>query len=103
MLHRCRPSDLLLQTCLSLGIGSCETGQKCAAGAWSASCFALVRRGETMELNGVVRRVRSEFLEMPGLHLTPAQAQRLWGLEGELCRAVIDALVAEAVLRRTLS
>jgi hypothetical protein len=56
-----------------------------------------------MELNGVVQRVRSEFLEMPGLRLTPEQAGRLWGLEGELCRAVIDALVAESFLRRTPS
>jgi hypothetical protein len=56
-----------------------------------------------MELNGVVHRVRSEFLEMLGLHLTPDQAQRLWGLEGDLCRAVIDALVAEAFLLRRAS
>ncbi len=56
-----------------------------------------------MELNGVIARVRSEFLEMPGLRLTPDQATRLWGLEGEMCRAIIDALVAEAFLRRTPS
>jgi len=56
-----------------------------------------------MELNGVVRRVRGEFLEMPGLRLTPAQARRLWDLESELCREVIDALVAEAFLRWTAS
>jgi hypothetical protein len=56
-----------------------------------------------MELNGVVQRVRSEFLEMPGLQLTPAQARRLWNLEGEMCRAVIDALIAEAFLRWTAS
>jgi hypothetical protein len=54
-----------------------------------------------MEFIGVVQRVRSEFLEMPGLRLTPDQARRLWGLENDLCRAVIDALVAEAFLRRT--
>ena len=56
-----------------------------------------------MELNGVMQRVRSEFLEMPGLRLTPDQATRLWGLEGDMCRAIIDALVAEAFLRRTPS
>jgi hypothetical protein len=54
-----------------------------------------------MELNGIVQRVRSEFLEMPGLRLTPAQARRLWNLEGDLCHAVIEALVAEAFLRWT--
>jgi hypothetical protein len=56
-----------------------------------------------MEMDGTVRRVRDEFLEMPGLQLTPAQAGRLWGLDGESCRHVIDALVATAFLRWTRS
>jgi hypothetical protein len=51
-----------------------------------------------MELDRIVRRVREEFLEMPGLRLTPAQAGRLWGLERETCNAVIDRLVASAFL-----
>jgi hypothetical protein len=54
-----------------------------------------------MELERVVHRVREEFREMPGLRLTPAQATRLWGLETETCRRVIDALVATAFLRWT--
>jgi hypothetical protein len=54
-----------------------------------------------MELDAIVRRVREEFHEMPGLRLTPAQATRLWGLEHTTCRAVIDALVASAFLRWT--
>jgi hypothetical protein len=51
-----------------------------------------------MELDGIVRRVQQEFLEMPGLRLTPEQAGRLWGLEREACRAVIDRLVASSFL-----
>ena len=54
-----------------------------------------------MELEAIVRRVREEFHEMPGLRLTPAQATRLWGLERETCAAVIDLLVASAFLRWT--
>jgi hypothetical protein len=54
-----------------------------------------------MDLEVVVRRVREEFREMSGLRLTPAQAMRLWGLEHEMCRAVIDALVTTAFLRWT--
>ncbi len=54
-----------------------------------------------MELELVARRVREEFREMPGLRLTPAQATRLWGLEHEMCCAVIESLVAAAFLRRT--
>ena len=54
-----------------------------------------------MELEAVTRRVQEEFREMPGLRLTPAQAIRLWGLEREMCHAVIERLVAAAFLRRT--
>ena len=54
-----------------------------------------------MDLDVIVRRVREEFREMPGLRLTPAQATRLWGLESEMCDKVIDALVASAFLRWT--
>jgi hypothetical protein len=54
-----------------------------------------------MELEIVVRRVREEFREMPGLQLTPAQATRLWGLERETAHAVIERLVACAFLRWT--
>jgi hypothetical protein len=54
-----------------------------------------------MELESLVRRIRGEFLEMPGLHLTVAQAQRLWGIERELCELVVGSLVGAAFLRRT--
>lgn len=46
-------------------------------------------------------RVRSEFLEMPGLRLTPAQAQRLWGLERDVCDALLGALVDAKFLAQT--
>jgi hypothetical protein len=54
-----------------------------------------------MHARAVVERVRGEFLEMPGLQLTMPQAVRLWGLDPEACRAVIDALVDAAFLRWT--
>lgn len=53
------------------------------------------------ESDTVIRRVREEFREMPGLRLTPAQATRLWGLDLDTCREVIDLLVASAFLRWT--
>jgi hypothetical protein len=56
-----------------------------------------------MEFETLIRRVRSEFLEMPGLHLTFSQAQRLWGLEQEICERVVTALIGDAFLRRTAS
>jgi hypothetical protein len=56
-----------------------------------------------MDLDTVVGRVREEFREMPGLRLSLAQATRLWGLDHEVCRTVIDRLVASAFLRWTPS
>lgn len=54
-----------------------------------------------MEVHAVANRVRSEFLEMPGLRLTVRQASRLWGLEPSACENVIEVLVRSAFLRRT--
>ena len=54
-----------------------------------------------MDFELIVRRVRAEFLEMPGLRLTFAQAMRLWGLEEEDCQRVIDVLVGSSFLQKT--
>jgi hypothetical protein len=43
--------------------------------------------------NLLLRRIRAEYLEMPGLRLTLEQAQRLCGVEGTLCKRLLDALV----------
>jgi len=43
--------------------------------------------------NTMLIRLRAEYLEMPGLRLTPEQAQRLCGVERTLCKMVLDALV----------
>lgn len=48
----------------------------------------------------VLLRVRGEYLEMPGLRLTPAQAQRLFGLDAMAAQLVIEALVDARFLRR---
>ena len=45
-------------------------------------------------------RVRSEYLEMPGLTLTRAQMCRFWRFDASLCDAVLDRLVASGFLRR---
>ena len=41
----------------------------------------------------LLERIRAEYLEMPGLCLTPEQMQRLCGVEPTLCRLVLDWLV----------
>ena len=48
-----------------------------------------------------LRRVKGEFLEMPGLRLTEAQASRLWGLDAAACSALLGALVDAKFLFRT--
>lgn len=45
--------------------------------------------------------VRGEYLEMPGLSLTFAQAMRLWHLDAASCRRVLDTLVSSGFLTET--
>ena len=52
-------------------------------------------------MRALLERVRGEFNEMPGLQLTMAQAARLWGMDQNVCRAVIESLVDAAFLRWT--
>ncbi len=54
-----------------------------------------------MRIDEVLQRIQGEFVEMPGLRLTPAQAQRLWGLEREVCDALLGALVDAKFLAQT--
>jgi len=49
----------------------------------------------------VLRRVQGEFLEMPGLRLTEAQARRLWGLDATSCGELLGLLVDAKFLFRT--
>jgi hypothetical protein len=51
-------------------------------------------------LEGILRRIQGEYNEMPGLRLTMAQAQRLWGLDRAECDAVLGALVDTKFLIR---
>ena len=54
-----------------------------------------------LSTDDVVRRVKGEFLEMPGLRLTEAQARRLWGLDAASCGALLRTLVETKFLFRT--
>ena len=54
-----------------------------------------------MRIDDVLQRIQGEFVEMPGLRLTPAQAQRLWGLERDVCDALLGALVDAKFLSQT--
>ena len=52
-------------------------------------------------MSTVLIRVQSEYLEMPGLKLTEAQARRLWGFDGNTCRSVLATLIERGFLRRS--
>jgi hypothetical protein len=46
-----------------------------------------------MRIEDVLQRIQGEFAEMPGLCLTAAQAQRLWGLDRDSCDKLLEVLV----------
>ena len=49
----------------------------------------------------LAKRVRGEFLEMPGLWLTSDQARRLWGLDARTCQRLLHTLVDAHFLTRS--
>jgi hypothetical protein len=54
---------------------------------------------ETFE--AAMRRVQSDFIEMPGLRLTLPQAARLWAYDVRFCREVLSSLVQAQFLVRS--
>ena len=55
----------------------------------------------TRDLDDVLRRVKGEYNEMPGMCVTRTQAQRLWGLDSTTCELVLTTLLERGVVRRT--
>jgi len=55
----------------------------------------------TVDTPALLARVRSEFLEMPGLQLTPEQAARLWALDRSTSERLLDGLASKGFLART--
>jgi hypothetical protein len=45
-------------------------------------------------------RVRGEFIEMPGLTLTPAQAARLWAIDAVTSERILQGLKSAGFLNR---
>lgn len=56
---------------------------------------------DTAAFSQLLRRIRAEYLEMPGLKLTAPQARRLWGLHSAACDAALAALMDSKFLSRT--
>jgi hypothetical protein len=47
----------------------------------------------TLPYREAFERIRAEFLEMPGMRLTPEQVERLSGVDRAICKCVLDDLV----------
>jgi hypothetical protein len=64
---------------------------------------ALSAGGRTLKPDAserIAQRVRAEFLEMPGLKLTLAQAAKVFGAEPTVLKPVLDGLREEGFLAR---
>lgn len=48
-----------------------------------------------------LRLIRAEYLEIPGLHLTKPEVERLWGLDSMTSEALLSALLDIKFLKRT--
>jgi len=51
--------------------------------------------------DGIRRRAEAEYMEMPGLKLTAAQASRLWHLDVAASMRLLESMVDAGVLYRT--
>jgi hypothetical protein len=47
----------------------------------------------TLPYREAFERIHAEFLEMPGMRLTPEQVERLSGVDRAICKCVLDDLV----------
>jgi hypothetical protein len=48
----------------------------------------------------LLERIRADYDEMSGLCLTVSEASRLWDLDSDMCRQVLEALIKRGVLRQ---
>jgi hypothetical protein len=61
---------------------------------------AAVLSGQDPTNQALRRRAEAEYLEMPGLKLTAAQASRFWHLDAASSTMLLDAMVDDGFLFR---
>src|SRR5687768_16771941 len=69
-----------------------ETSDADGRGVVLAFRAAMDTSATSQASGGLVRRIESEYREMPGLNLTLGQAQRLWGVDHATCVQVLTLL-----------
>jgi hypothetical protein len=70
----------------------------------SAHAVTVFRRPERRDLvkrYALVQHVQREFDDMPGTSLTLAQASRLFALSPDVCRRILQELIAEGTLMQS--
>jgi len=72
------------------------SGVGTATGAMHEPCTITLFRKAGDE--ALLRRVRGEYREMPGMRLTFDQAMRLWNIDRQACATVLNSLVASRYL-----
>ena len=53
-----------------------------------------------MDLGHALTIIQMDYVEMPGLTLTPTQGRRLWTLPADVCHAALETLAATGFLVR---
>ena len=105
VLHRTSGTDQCLMRLKDEAMSQAlRFGQQLQVGVWYAEGDRLrliddFRAGNRSHLQSALDRVRSEFLEMPGLRLTAPQLQRFCGILPPICQAVLDTLVSANFLQ----
>jgi hypothetical protein len=69
-------------------------------GALSVTTGVLTETTDEADYRRALQRIRAEFLEMPGMKLTPAQVERLAGVNGMVCARALNELVVNGLLCR---
>ena len=72
------------------------SGVGTATGGTHETCTVTLFR--TAREDALLRRVRGEYREMPGMRLTFEQAMRLWNIDRQGCATVLNSLVASRFL-----
>ena len=73
------------------------SGVGTATGHTHEPCTIMLSR--TAREDALLRRVRGEYREMPGLRLTFDQAVRLWNMDRQTCATVLNSLIASRFLQ----
>jgi hypothetical protein len=60
----------------------------------------LTERLVIVSKDEMLRRIQCDYLEMPDLRLSRAQAQRVWQLDEGTCTQLLDSLAENGLLQR---